>query len=226
MRTNHNALLSLYTAITAIFMCCGSLYANTNAVPDLMPPLPSNVAIDQSGTIAGLLGSGSTNGVFASAYKGASDALAFVEGVTNGFARVTLEGYFLHTKTQGNGGGGNFYVPLSGTNNIFGAGFGIAYLNKQWYDSTLTARLGDSVPLPLKLNKIFPLYAYLESGGGYNFGTKAAIAQGFVGSSLHYALFRTKSGNTFDFTVGYAIGTISDIKGNVEAGGGSFTWTF
>ena len=179
----------------------------------------------QAGTLAGFF-TGSTNGTVASIYKGAGDALAFVEGVTNGFARVTVEGYFLKTKSQGNGGGGNFYIPVSGTNNILGAGFGIAYLNHDWYDATLNARLGSAITLPLGLSKIFPVYAYVESGGGYNFGTKGGIAQAFTGATVHYSLFRTAAGNTIDLTGGGAVGTISDIHGNVTAFGGSLTWTF
>jgi hypothetical protein len=186
----------------------------------------TTVTGDQAGTLAGFFGSGSTNGFFASAYKGAGDALAFVEGNTNGWARVSLEGYFLKTKHQGNGGGVNFFIPLSGTNNILGAGFGIAYLNHDWYDATLNARLGDSIPLPLGLQKYFPLYAYIESGGGYNFASKAGIAQAFTGGTLHYAIYRTHAGNTLDLTGGAAIGTISDISGNVTAFGGSLSWTW
>ena len=201
-------------------------------------PIPGAVhssatpSTNQDGTLAGFFGASSTNGIFASAYKGTSDFLAFVEGVTNGFARVSLEGYYLTTKHQGNGGGANFYVPLSGTNNILGAGFGIGYLDHNWYDATLNARLGDSIPLPMGLQKYFPLSpGYVESGVAmaYNFWHQhraAVVAQAFTGASLHYALFRTAKGNTFDVTAGYAIGTISDITGNVQAFGGSATWTF
>lgn len=217
----------------ALFELTPPAEAQTSVITDPIPGAVHSTATPstQDGTLAGFfaLGGGdasSTNGIFAGAYKGASDALAYVEGVTNGFARVSLEGYYLTTKHQGNGGGANFYVPLSGTNNILGAGFGIGYLNHQWYDATLNARLGDSIPLPMGLQKYFPLYGYVESGGGYNFGTRSAVAQAFTGASLHYALFRTAKGNTFDVTAGYAVGTISDITGNVQAFGGSATWTF
>ena len=212
---------SLNFLIVAAGLCLGASVARsqTTNVPNLLAP------VDQAGTVAGAF-SASTNGFFAALYKGVNDGLAFAEGNTNGFARVSLEGYYLITEHNGNGGGANFYIPLSGTNNILGAGFGIGYLNHDWYDATLNARLGDSIPLPLGLNKYLPLFAYFESGGGYNFSSKQGIAQAFGGASLHYSLFRTRAGNTFDFTAGYAIGTISDIRGNVKAPGGSFTWTF
>jgi hypothetical protein len=206
----------------ALVMAGGAATAQETTVTNAIPNNPLN----QKGTLAGFFGGGSTNGIFTSIYKGAGDGLAYIEGVSNGFARVSLEGYYLTTKHQGNGGGANFYVPVSGTNNILGVGFGIGYLNHDWYDATLNARLGDAIPLPMGLQKYFPLYGYVESGGGYNFATKGAIAQAFTGASLHYSLFRTKAGNTFDFTGGYAIGTISDISGNVNAYGGSFTWTW
>jgi hypothetical protein len=215
-------------AVSALCLCAPVANAQSTIITDPIPgAIHSSATNNQDGTLLGFFGGGTpTNGIFASSYKGASDALSFVEGVTNGFARVTLEGYYLKTKNQGDGGGANFFIPLSGTNNILGAGFGIGYLNHAWYDATLNARLGDSIPLPMGLQKYFPLYAYIESGGGYNFATKAAIAQAFTGASLHYSLFRTAKGNTFDVTAGYAIGTISDITGNVQAFGGSFTWTF
>ena len=56
--------------------------------------------------------------------------------------------------------------------------------------------------------------------------THNLVPVAFTGATVHYSLFRTAKGNTFDFTLGYAIGTISDIHGNVKAPGGSFTWTW
>ena len=188
-------------------------------------PVPGG-STDQSGTVAGFFGGGSTNGTFASLYKGFGDTLAFAEGNTNGWARLTLEAGYLSTTHQGNGEFLNLYIPLSGTNNIFGAGFGFAYLNKSLYDGTVNARLGDTIPLPYGLQKLIPIYAYIESGAGYNFKSKVGIAQAFAGASLHYSLFKTAAGNTFDVTAGYALGTISDITGNVKAFGGGFTWTW
>ncbi len=181
---------------------------------------------DQAGTLAGLFGVNTTNGVWLATYKGFSDGLAFLEGNTNGFARVTLEAGYLKTPHSGAGGFMDCYFPLSGTNNVLGAGFGIAYINGNWYDATLGARLGDEIPLPLGLRKIFPLYGYVESGGGYNFGSSTAIAQAFTGASLHYSLYRTATGNTVDFTIGYALGTISDVPGITKAVGGSVTFNF
>jgi hypothetical protein len=195
-------------------------------ITPVAPGAAAPVALGQAGTLAGFFGTGSTNSTLTSLYKGTGDLLAYVQGNTNGYARVTLEGYYLITKNQGNGGGLNFYIPVSGTNNILGVGFGAAYLNHTFYDATLNARLGDAIPLPLGLQKFFPLYAYVESGGGYNFSSKQGIAQAFTGATLHYSLLRTKAGNTLDLTVGYAIGTISDISGNVKAPGGSLTWTW
>ena len=181
-------------------------------------------ASDQSGTVFGLF-TGSTNGTLASLEKGVGDGIAFIEGVSNGYARVGIEGGYLQTKSQGSGAFANVYFPLSGTNQVFGAGFGVAYLNHNWYDGTVNARLGDQVNV-FGLQKFLPLYAYIESGMGYNFATRQAVAQAFAGASLHYSLYRTHAGNTFDVTAGYAQGTISDIRGNVWSAGGSiaFTW--
>lgn len=181
---------------------------------------------NQAGTLLGFFGAGSTNSTFSALYQGAGDALAFAEGNTNGWARITIEGGCLKTDSQGSGEFANLFIPLSGTNNIFGAGFGVAYLNHNWYDGTVNARLGDTVPLPLGLQKFIPIYAYIESGGGLNLATKQAIAQAFVGASIRYTLFRTAKGNDFDLTAGYAVGTISDISGNVKAIGGSLSWTW
>ena len=190
---------------------------------------PGMPTITQTGTIFGFFGGGSTstNGFWADAGKGASDALAFVEGNTNGWARLCVEGGYLRAKTEGNGGFFNVLAPLSGTNNILGAGFGIAYLNGNWYDATLNARLGVTIPIKIgsvDLSPYLPLYVYNESGGGYNFGTHQAIAQSFAGASLHYILYRTKSDNTVDLTFGAATGVISDINGTVIAIGGSITF--
>ena len=224
-----STLLKVSLLGCVLAMGCFTQVANAQSIDQIaagMAATPASIANNQAGTIAGFFGGGSTNGFFASAYKGVGDGLAYLQGNTNGFARITLEGYYLITENNGNGGGANFYIPVSGTNNILGAGFGVAYLNHAWYDATLNARLGDAIPLPLGLAKFFPLYAYIESGGGYNFSTKQGIAQAFTGATVHYSLFRTAKGNTFDFTLGYAIGTISDIHGNVKAPGGSFTWTW
>jgi len=205
-----------------------ALFAGITAQAQVTAPSMS-LTNDQSGTLAGIFTSNSTNGWFASAEKGVSDAAAFVEGNTNGWARISVEGGWLHTQSQGNGGFLNLLIPLSGTNNILGAGFGIAELNHNWYDTTLNARLGTSIPIKLgglDLTRLLPLYVYGEAGGGYNFGTRAGIAQTFAGSSLHYSLYRTHAGNTVDLTVGYAIGTISDIKKNVQSVGGSVSFSF
>ena len=211
-----------FAIIATLFV--GGLFASAQTT--ITTNTDNSVTVSQAGTLAGFFGKGSTNNAFVSVYKGIGDGLAYIQGNTNGWARITLEGYYLITKSQGNGGGANLFIPLSGTNNILGAGFGIAYLNHSWYDATLNARLGDSIPLPMGLQKFFPLYAYVESGGGYNFSTKAGIAQAFTGACVHYSLFRTAKGNTFDLTMGYAVGTISDISGSVKAPGASLTWTW
>lgn len=193
------------------------------------PGFPS-VTNNQSGTIFGIFtGPGSTNGFWASTEKGVSDAFAFVEGNTNGWARICLEGGYLRAADKGNGGFFNLLIPLSGTNNVLGAGFGIAYIDRNWYDATLSARLGANIPIKIgsiDLSPYLPLYVYTEGGGGYNFGTRQAIAQSFAGFSLHYILLRTKSGNTVDLTAGAAAGKISDVNGTTEAFGGSVTFSF
>jgi hypothetical protein len=217
-------------AIASVFSCAAHAQTTTTNASGGTTTISNPV--DQAGTVFGLLGLGSasTNSTLQAAGKGLSDAFAFVEGNTNGWARISLEGGYLRTQHQGSGGFFNLLIPLSGTNNVLGTGFGIAYINGNWYDATLSARLGSNIPLKLgntiDLSQIFPLYVYAESGGGYNFGTRTGIAQAFGGASLHYILMRTSAGNTWDLTVGYAVGTISDVTGNVTAIGGSLTFSF
>ncbi|HEX3889431.1 MAG TPA: hypothetical protein VHX90_01155, partial [Verrucomicrobiae bacterium] len=94
------------------------------------------------------------------------DAVSFVEqtGTSNGIVTVEAGALFAeHTKSIG--GFLDAYLPVGGTNSIFGAGFGVAYLDHNFYDATLNARVGDEFNLPFIH---IPLYAYIESGGGYN----------------------------------------------------------
>lgn len=231
--TNASSKTSVYgwlIVVALVLAFTSPARAQTSPNGSTVAASPGMPKVTQAGTIFGLFGGGtSTNGFLVSAGKGAGDALAFIEGNTNGWARICIEAGYLRAHDKGNGGFLNLLIPLSGTNNILGAGFGIAYIDRHWYDATLSARLGANIPIKIgsiDLSSYLPLYAYTEAGGGYNFGTSQTIAQSFAGASLHYILVRLKSGNTVDLTAGIADGVISDVPGNTFAAGGSVTFSF
>lgn len=127
---------------------------------------------------------------------------------------ITIEAGALYgERTHAMGGFLNVYVPIGGTNSLFGAGIGLAYFQHDLYDTTVNGRIGDTIPLPIVH---WPLYVYGEAGGGYNFATGRAIAQAFTG-----ALFKIPLSKKVTITLGAAYGTISDYDGQVLAAGGS-----
>lgn len=144
--------------------------------------------------------------------------LNYIEDRTNASA-VQVEMFALRgTVTHDLGFGVNAYVPVGGTNSLFGAGVGFAYYNHNAYSTTLNAKLGGTISLPvIKL----PVYTYVESGGGYDISKNEAIAQAFAGFSLNYQI-----NPNWAVTAGLAIGTVSDVPGEIEAAGGSVTYTF
>ena len=96
---------ALVVVVTMLFSQCRAhaepipININTSVITNASGGTTTITGVSQEGTIAGLFGIGSTNSgnTFTSIYKGAGDALAFVEGNTNGWARVTLEGGYLRT---------------------------------------------------------------------------------------------------------------------------------
>lgn len=97
-------------------------------------------------------------------------------------------------------------------------GFAVAYLNGQLYDASLSARLGTTFQVPLIKRD---LYAYVESGPGYNISKREIMSQSFAGGIMKFTL-----GSKWTLTIGGALGNISDVAGPVYAGGASlgFSW--
>ncbi|HEX3855947.1 MAG TPA: hypothetical protein VHY30_01480, partial [Verrucomicrobiae bacterium] len=93
---------------------------------------------------------------------------------------------------------------------------GVAYLDHNFYDATLNARVGDEFNLPFIH---IPLYAYIESGGGYNLSKSEVIAQAFSGATLKIPITQNQT-----LTIGGAVGTISDYSGNIYAAAISYTF--
>jgi hypothetical protein len=148
----------------------------------------------------------------------AEQDLDYIEGRTNA-AQIQVEAFGLRgTSTHEWGFGVNAYVPVGGTNSLFGAGIGFAYYDHNAYSTTLNAKLGGTLSLPVV--KV-PVYTYIESGGGYDISKNEAIAQAFAGFSINYQI-----NTNWTATAGAAIGTVSDVPGEIEAFGGSVTRTF
>jgi hypothetical protein len=144
--------------------------------------------------------------------------LNYIEGVTNGSA-IQVEAFALRgTASKDLGLGVNAYVPVGGTNSLFGAGIGFAYYNHNAYSTTLNAKLGGTISLPVI--KV-PVYTYIESGGGYDISRNEAVAQAFAGFSINYQI-----NTNWTATAGAAIGTVSDVSGEIAAFGGSLTYKF
>jgi len=171
---------------------------------------------DTSGgfTVAGLFSGGGSNSL---AIVG-KDLVYFIENTTNSGVVQLEAGALIGQKTHDVGEFANVYLPVGGTNSIFGAGFGMAFYSGQLYDATLNARVGGTITVPFLR---IPLYSYIESGGGYNIGKGHAIAQAFTGVMLPIPITTTQT-----LTFGVAVGTISDLGENLIAIGGSYTWKF
>ncbi len=194
-------------ALTFLAFSLFSASAQTNKIENLITNEPG-------WTLASMFTGHAAN----DALQAAKDGISFIEGATNNGV-ITLETGVLYAKeAKSTGGFLNAYLPVGGTNSVLGAGFGLAYLDHNLYDCTLNARLGDTITVPLiKL----PLYVYVESGGGYNISKSQGIAQAFAGVA-----FRVPITHSQTFTIGVAMGTISDVPGNVMAYGASYTLKF
>jgi len=191
-----------------VFALAAAVRAQDNPVPNLLTNAP---VTPPPFTVAGLFSAGG----WAQAGK---DAVYFIENTTNNGIIQVEAGALVGQKTHDVGGFVDVMLPVGGTNSVFGAGFGVAYLNHNFYDATINARLGGTTTLPfLRL----PLYTYIESGGGYNLSQNVAIAQAFAGFTLPIPITETQT-----LTLGAAIGHISDVSENVIALGGSYTWKF
>jgi hypothetical protein len=203
---NKGPILAL---LFALALLPASAQTNTVAsVPNLITNAPGF-------TLASLFSGGFGAGL----QQGAQDLISFVEKTPTTNGVLTLEGGALYaTSTKKVGGFFDAYLPVGGTNSVFGAGFGLAYLDGNFYDATINARLGDQITIPF-IN--VPLYAYVESGGGYNLGKMEIMSQAFTG-----ALFKIPITSNSTLTLGGAIGSISDYSGNIYALGGSYTLTW
>jgi hypothetical protein len=179
------------TVITITTSATGVTTSTTNNGTATQPANPSG-----GFTVAGLFSGGGSNSL---AIVG-KDLVYFIENTTNSGVVQLEAGALIGQKTHDVGEFANVYLPVGGTNSIFGAGFG----------GTIT------VPF-LRI----PLYSYIESGGGYNIGKGHAIAQAFTGVMLPIPITITQT-----LTFGVAIGTISDLSENLIAIGGSYTWKF
>lgn len=180
--------------------------ATTNQVPNLLPPI---------GSAASAL---PTNGW----YHALNDGAAFVENtpLTNSILQVEA-GVLRGTTSHDIGGFVDVMLPIGGdgpTNSLFGAGFGMAYYNHNFYDATLNARLGGTMTLPVIR---MPVYTYIESGGGWNLSQNRAVAQAFAGFTIPWQI-----NDHWTITGGMAVGTVSDLGETVEAIGGSATYHF
>ncbi len=198
------ASLPLFLLAGFLFASSASAQTNLTQVPNL---LPTNAP---TFTLSGLLSGGWS--------QAGKDAVSFIEGTTNSGVIQIEAGALIGEKTHDVGGFVDVMLPVGGTNSLFGAGFGLAFYNNEFYDATLNARLGDTFQVPLL--KI-PVYAYLESGGGYNISRQEMMAQAFTGLTLPIPITANQT-----FTIGGAIGTISDLNENVLAIGCSYRLTF
>src|SRR5579859_6441151 len=144
MKNTKYILLSLGTLTTALtataqtntnIVTATTTNTATNQVPNLLPA-------PTSFTLTGLF---SGNSGLQQALTG---AVQFIEHTTN-HSVVTIEtGALYSTQSKTVGGFLDCYLPVGGTNSVLGAGFGLAYLDQNFYDATLNARLGDTFDLP------------------------------------------------------------------------------
>lgn len=210
--------LKIALLISAAALCTASAIGQTNAPAQLEaapPTLEAQMAPAMSNaapfTISDLYHSGGLK-------KIGQDLVSFIENTTNAGVVTVEAGALYGLQTHKVGGFLDAYFPIGGTNSVFGAGFGVAYLDHNFYDGTLNARIGDTFTVPFIH---IPMYAYTEAGAGYNFAKNAIISQAFAG-----ALFRIPITKSQTLTLGGAIGTISDQSGQIAALGGSYTFAW
>lgn len=136
------------------------------------------------------------------------DNKAFFENKT-----VGVEVGALYNKSKGIGAFADVQFPIT---DQLSAGFAAAYLGGELYDAALSVKLGTTLNIPIiKL----PVYAYVESGPGYNLSKSEVIAQSFAGGIIKFNI-----STRWSATAGLAVGNITDLAGPVYAGGFSFTF--
>ena len=160
------------------------------------------------------------SGGFSAGIKEAGQHIVnFVEGTTNNGV-VTIEAGGLYGLTSKKMGGFiDAYLPVAGTNSVFGAGAGIYYFAGNIGYADLSARLGDTFTIPFIH---VPLYAYAEAGPAFNLNSPTTIlAQTFTGACLKIPLTQSST-----ITLGAAVGSITGYAGNIAAFGGSYTFVW
>lgn len=192
----------------AALLAAVTTQAQTNQITNLMPPVTNSISL------GGLL----TGGSWPVIGQGIENGISFLEGTTNS-GLIQVEGGGLYaTSIKKYGGFANVYFPIGSTNSIFGAGFGFAYIDQNFYNGTVNGRIGSALASSGVLRLV---YAYAESGGGINMSTHTAMAQAFAGALIDLPITKT-----FTWTAGGAIGTISDVPGNIYAFGTSVVFHF
>lgn len=128
---------------------------------------------------------------------------------------VIVEAGALYHRDLGVGGFADVQFPIT---DQLSAGFAVAYLDGQFYDAALSIKAGTTINIPwIKL----PVYAYVETGPGYNLSKGEVIAQSFAGAIVKFDI-----SSKWVVTVGGAVGNISDVSGAVLAGGASLSYKF
>lgn len=205
-----SSLIIVILLAVGIIFGCGPAHAQTvttNQVPNLMPNTPF--------TLAGLFSGGVSAGI-----KAAGQGIVnFVEGTTNNGVVTVEAGGLYGLATKKAGGFIDAYLPVAGTNSVFGAGVGVYYFDGNAGFANLSARLGDTFTVPFVR---IPLYAYAEAGPAFNLNSPTTIlAQTFTGACFKIPL-TLKSTVTF----GGAVGSITGYAGNILAFGGSYTFSW
>lgn len=97
----------------------------------------------------------------------------------------------------------------------YGTVFG--YISNRLYSATLNVTLGTQVSIPGATNLpvvgkyVQPLYAFAESGPGYNFQAHQVVAQYFAGVK-----YLQPVGTNWGIGASYALGGISDLSNKVQ----------
>jgi hypothetical protein len=109
------------------------------------------------------------------------------------------------------GGFMDVQFPVSTNNWQITCGVAAGAINGQLYTGSFNLTLGTTVNLPLIGQYTGPLYAFASSGPGWNFHNHGIVAESFVGVKYYHSWTAT-----FGTGGSYGIGTISDIKGNIQ----------